>query len=42
MSASKFQLSNLIAIMDCNGIQIEGTTDMIMPLGNLADTYHSF
>ena len=28
--------------MDCNRLQIEGTTDEIMPLGNLADKYHTF
>jgi transketolase len=42
MSANKFELSNLVAIVDCNGIQIEGTTDMIMPLGNLAEKYRTF
>jgi transketolase len=42
MSANKFELGNLIVIMDCNGIQIEGTTDMVMPLGNLADKYRTF
>lgn len=28
--------------MDCNHLQIEGTTDEIMPLGNLADKYRDF
>jgi transketolase len=42
MSANKWNLGNLIAIMDCNRLQIEGTTDEIMPLGNLADKYCSF
>jgi transketolase len=32
MSANKWNLDNLIAIMDCNRLQIEGTTDEIMPL----------
>lgn len=32
MSANKWNLNNLIAIMDCNRLQIEGTTDEIMPL----------
>ena len=32
MSANKFQLSNLIAIIDYNGVQIEGITDEVMPL----------
>lgn len=42
MSAAKWNLGNLIAIMDYNGLQIEGTTDEIMPLGNLAEKYHTF
>lgn len=42
MSAAKFQLGNLIAIMDCNGLQIEGKTDEIMPLGYLARKYSDF
>lgn len=28
--------------MDCNRLQIEGTTDEIMPLGDLAQKYASF
>lgn len=42
MSATKWNLGNLIAIMDCNRLQIEGTTDEIMPLGDLAQKYTSF
>ncbi len=42
MSANKWKLWNLIAIMDCNRLQIEGTTDEIMPLGDLAQKYISF
>lgn len=42
MSAHKWNLSNLIAIMDYNNLQIEGTTDEIMPLGNLAEKYRAF
>lgn len=42
MSAIKWNLDNLIAIMDCNGLQIEGKTDEIMPLGNLAEKYRAF
>lgn len=32
MSAAKFGLSHLIAIVDVNSLQIEGTTDEMMPL----------
>jgi transketolase len=42
MSANKWKLDNLIAIMDCNGLQIEWKTDEIMPLGNLAEKYIAF
>lgn len=42
MSAHKWNLGNLIAIMDYNGLQIEGKTDEMMPLGNLADKYRDF
>jgi transketolase len=42
MSAHKFQLQNLIIIVDYNGLQIEGTTDEVMPLGDLAQKYRDF
>lgn len=42
MSAKKWNLDNLIAIMDYNHLQIEGTTDEIMPLGDLAAKYRAF
>ena len=38
----KYHLNNLIQIIDRNKIQIEGTTDEIMPLGNLKERYDSF
>jgi len=42
MFAEKYKLANLIQIIDRNRIQIEGTTDEIMPLGNLIGRYRSF
>ena len=42
MFASKYQLGNLINIIDCNGLQIDGTIDQIMPLKNLAAKYIQF
>jgi transketolase len=42
MSASHFNLSNLIAIIDRNGVQIDGTTEMVMALEPLADKWKSF
>jgi len=40
--AAKYHLSNLTVIVDRNNIQIDGTTDDVMPLGNLADKYNAF
>lgn len=42
LAAKKFNLSNLITFVDCNGIQNSGTTAEIMPVGDLARKYRSF
>lgn len=42
MFAKKYQLGNLINIVDCNGLQIDGSVEKIMPLGNLAAKYIQF
>jgi transketolase len=42
MFAAKYNLKNLIQIIDRNRIQIEGTVEEIMPLGNLIGRYKSF
>lgn len=42
MTAHKYQLDNLINIIDYNGIQIDGRTKDIMPLGNLRKKYEAF
>jgi transketolase len=42
MSASHFKLDNLIAIVDRNGIQIDGATEEIMSLEPLVDKWKSF
>ncbi len=42
MFANKYKLGNLINIIDCNGFQIDGTTDQIMPLKDLAAKYIQF
>jgi len=39
--AAKYKLNNLIQFLDKNNIQIEGTTDEIMPLGNLKEKYEA-
>lgn len=42
MFASKYKLGNLINIVDCNNFQIDGSTNDIMPLKNLAAKYIQF
>ena len=42
MSASHFKLDNLIAIVDRNGIQIDGSTEEIMALEPLVEKWKSF
>ena len=42
MTAGKFKLDNLMCIVDRNFIQIDGSTEDIMPLEPLADKYRSF
>jgi len=42
MFAAKYRLTNLTAIMDRNNIQIEGTTEDVMPLEPMADKYRAF
>ncbi|MFA6253513.1 MAG: transketolase [Patescibacteria group bacterium] len=40
--ANKYHLNNLTNIVDCNGIQIDGKTNDIMPLLSLRKKYESF
>jgi transketolase len=42
MSASKFCTDNLCAILDWNGVQLDGTTQEIMPTDNKAARFDSF
>ena len=42
MSAPKFKLDNLIAIVDYNKVQLDGTTDEVMPLGDLSAKWEAF
>lgn len=42
MFASKYKLSQLIAIVDRNNIQIDGNTEDVMPLENLRAKWESF
>lgn len=42
MSAAHFKLDNLCAIVDLNGLQIDGPVDSVMKVEPLADKYRSF
>ncbi len=42
MAASKFKLDNLVAILDNNGVQLDGTTNDIMPLGDIRAKWEAF
>lgn len=42
MFAGKYKLSQLIVIVDRNNIQIDGTTEQVMPLEDLAGKWESF
>jgi transketolase len=42
MLAAKYKLDNLVAVCDRNYIQIDGKTEDVMPLGDLAEKYRSF
>lgn len=42
MAASHYQLNHLTLLIDRNGLQIDGKTDDVMGLGNLATKFQSF
>ena len=42
MSAAKFKPGNLIAILDHNGVQLDGTNEEIMPMGDIGAKFRSF
>lgn len=42
MSAVKFKADNLIAILDNNGVQLDGTVEDIMPLGDIVKKWEAF
>ncbi len=42
MAGNKFRLSNLTVILDRNGVQLDGKTEDIMPMGNVAEMVKSF
>jgi transketolase len=42
MSAVKFKTDNVITILDNNGVQLDGTNDEIMPLGDIGKKFEAF
>jgi transketolase len=42
MSAAHYKLDNLTVILDHNGLQIDGSNDEVMSIGNIADKYRAF
>ncbi|MBR4791677.1 MAG: transketolase [Treponema sp.] len=42
MSASHFELNNLVAIIDCNKFQLTGPTSDVMSLGNMVEKLKTF
>ena len=41
MAANKFHLDNLCAVVDLNGLQIDGTTDEVMPTAPVDKKFES-
>lgn len=42
MTSSHYKIDNLIAVVDRNRLQIDGNTEKVMSLGNVADKFKSF
>ncbi|HHX59241.1 MAG TPA: transketolase [Epulopiscium sp.] len=42
MSAAKFKVDNCITILDNNGVQLDGTTEEIMPMGDISAKWRAF
>lgn len=42
MTAAKYQADHLIAILDNNGVQLDGALEEIMPMGDLAAKWQAF
>lgn len=42
MAAAHYKLDNLTVIIDNNGLQIDGSNDEVMGVGNIADKYRAF
>lgn len=42
MSAAHYKLDNLIVMLDHNGLQIDGSNDEVMSIGDIGDKYRAF
>ena len=42
MFTNKFKTDNLCAVLDWNGVQLDGTNDEIMPLGDVNAKFRAF
>lgn len=42
MAAYKFKADNLTAILDWNGVQLDGTTEQVMPMGDIPAKFKAF
>lgn len=42
MAAAKYELDNLVAIVDMNNLQLDGTVDEVMPMGDVGAKFRAF
>ena len=42
MAAVKYKADNLCAVLDWNGVQLDGTADQIMPMGDIRAKFEAF
>lgn len=42
MAAAHYKLDNLCVLLDYNGLQIDGTNDQVMGLGNIVEKFKAF
>lgn len=42
MAAAHYKLDNLVVMLDHNGLQIDGSNDDVMSIGNIVDKYKAF
>lgn len=42
MSAAHYKLDNMVAFLDCNGLQIDGATETVMNIGPVVDKFKAF